>query len=42
MATDFNYNSKTIGAGGPFKQTGKDMPVDARTGLNIYADIGNA
>ena len=39
MATDFNYNSKTIGAGGPFKQTGKDMPVDARTRVNIYADI---
>ena len=39
MATDFNYNSKTINASGPLKPTGKDMPVDARTRVETYADI---
>ena len=41
MATDFNYNNKTIAASGPFKPTGKDMPVDARTRVETYADIAS-
>lgn len=41
MATDFNYNNKTIAASGPFKPTGKDMPVDARTRVESYADIAS-
>ena len=39
MATDFSYNNKIIAASGPFKPTGKDMPVDARTRVETYADI---
>lgn len=39
MATDFNYGNKTIAASGPFKPTGKDMPSDARTRVESYADI---
>ena len=39
MATDFNYGNKTIAASGPFKPTGKDMPSDARTRVETYADI---
>ena len=41
MATDFNYGNKTIAASGPFKPTGKDMPSDARTRVESYADIAN-
>ena len=39
MSTDFNYNNKAIVASGPFKPSGKDMPVDARTRVETYADI---
>ena len=39
MATDFNYNNKTIVASGPFKPSGKNMPVDARTIINVFADM---
>ena len=31
MATDFNYNNKTIVASGPFKPSGKNMPVKVKT-----------
>ena len=41
MATDFNYGNKTIAASGPFKPTGKDMPIDARTRVETYADISS-
>ena len=41
MATDFNYNGKQIVSGGPFKPGGKDMPSDARTRVESYADIAN-
>ena len=41
MTTDFSYNGKQIVSGGPFKPGGKDMPVDARTRVESYADIAN-
>ena len=41
MTTDFNYNNKTIVASGPFKPNGKDMPSDARTRVESYADIAS-
>ena len=41
MATGFNYGNKTIAASGPFKPTGKDMPIDARTRVETYADISS-
>ena len=39
MTTDFTYNKKQIVSSGPFKPGGKDMPVDARTRVESYADI---
>ena len=39
MATDFTYNKKQIVSSGPFKPSGKDMPSDARTRVECYADI---
>lgn len=39
MATDFSYNDKTIQITGPIKPGGKDMPGDARTRVDVYADI---
>ena len=39
MATDFLYGGKQIVASGPFKPSGKNMPVDARTRVEVYADI---
>ena len=39
MTTDFGYSQKTIQTTGPFKPGGKNMPVDARTRVNTYADI---
>ena len=39
MATDFTYGGKQIVSGGPFKPGGKDMPNDARTRVDCYADI---
>lgn len=41
MATDFTYGGKQIVSSGPFKPSGKDMPVDARTRVETYADIVN-
>ena len=41
MATDFSYGEKQIVSGGPFKPSGKDMPVDARTRVESYADIAS-
>ena len=41
MATDFTYNGYQIVSSGPFKPSGKDMPVDARTRVESYADIAN-
>ena len=39
MATDFTYGGKQILSNGPFKPNGKDMPSDARTRVECYADI---
>ena len=39
MATDFNYNNKTIDSGGPIKPTGINQPLDPRTEVKLYADI---
>lgn len=41
MTTDFTYGEKQILAGGPIKPSGKDMPVDARTRVESYADIAS-
>ena len=41
MATDFTYGKKQIVSGGPFKPSGKDMPSDARTRVECYADIAS-
>lgn len=41
MTTDFSYNGKQIVSSGPFKPGGKDMPSDARTRVESYADIAN-
>ena len=41
MATDFSYGGKQIVSGGPFKPSGKDMPSDARTRVESYADIAS-
>ena len=39
MSTDFTYGGKQIVSGGPFKPSEKDMPNDARTRVDCYADI---
>ena len=39
MSTDFSYGEKQIITGGPIKPNGKDMPSDARTRVECYADI---
>lgn len=41
MSTDFNYGGKQIVVGGPIKPSGKDMPSDARTRVETYADIAS-
>ena len=41
MTTDFSYDGKQIVSGGPFKPGGKDMPNDARTRVESYADIAS-
>ena len=38
MATDFSYGEKQIVSSGPFKPSGKDMPLDARTRINTYSE----
>lgn len=39
MATDFSYGGKQILSSGPFRPSGKDMPNDARTRVETFADI---
>ena len=39
MTTDFTYGGKQIVISGPIKPNGKDMPSDARTRVDCYADI---
>ena len=41
MSTDFNYGGKQIVISGPIKPGGKDMPGDARTRVESYADIAS-
>ena len=41
MTTDFTYNGYQIVSSGPFKPSGKDMPSDARTRVESYADIAS-
>lgn len=41
MTTDFTYGGKQILSSGPFKPNGKDMPNDARTRVESYADIAS-
>ena len=38
MTTDFDYGGKQIVSGGPFKPSGKNMPLDARTRINTYSE----
>ena len=39
MSTDFTYGGNQTVSSGPFKPSGKDMPNDARTRVECYADI---
>ena len=39
MATDFSYGGQQVVGSGPIKPSGKDMPIDARTRVETYADI---
>ena len=41
MATDFSYNKKQIVSSGPFKPSGQNFPIDARTRVEVYADISS-
>lgn len=41
MATDFTYGGKQILSSGPFRPSGKDMPNDARTRVEVFADIAS-
>ena len=41
MTTDFTYDNKTINSSGGFKPSGKNMPIDARTRVNTFADIAS-
>ena len=41
MSTDFTYGEKQILISGPIKPNGKDMPSDARTRVDCYADIAS-
>ena len=41
MSTDFTYNGNQIVSSGPFKPSGKDMPVDTRTRVESFADIAS-
>ena len=41
MTTDFSYGGKQIVISGPIKPGGKDMPADARTRVESYADIAS-
>lgn len=39
MATDFTYGNTLIGASGPFRPTGKNIPIDARTRVETLSEI---
>lgn len=39
MATDFTYGNTLIGASGPFRPTGKNIPIDARTRVETFSEI---
>lgn len=41
MSTDFSYNGTQIVSSGPFKPSNKNVPVDARTRVNAFADISS-
>src|SRR5574344_1466153 len=41
MSTDFTYGGNQIVISGPIKPNGKDMPSDARTRVESYADIAS-
>ena len=41
MSTDFTYGGNQIVINGPIKPNGKDMPSDARTRVESYADIAS-
>ena len=41
MSTDFSYGGKQIVISGPIKPGGQDMPSDARTRVESYADIAS-
>lgn len=41
MSTDFSYGGKQTVTNGPIKPGGKDMPGDARTRVDCYADIAS-
>ena len=41
MTTDFSYGGQQVVANGPIKPSGKDMPSDARTRVETYADIAS-
>ena len=41
MSTDFTYGGNQIVISGPIKPNGKDMPSDARTRVDCYADIAS-
>ena len=41
MTTDFSYGGKQTVISGPIKPGGKDMPGDARTRVDCYADIAS-
>ena len=41
MATDFSYGGEQVVGSGPIKPSGKDMPVDARTRVESFADIAS-
>ena len=38
MSTDFSYGGKQNLASGPFKPSGKNVPLDARTRINTYSE----
>ena len=41
MSTDFTYGGNQTVTRGPIKPSGKDMPSDARTRVESYADIAS-
>ena len=41
MSTDFSYNGSQIVASGPFRPSGKNIPVDARTRIETFSEISS-